>query len=75
MLSILLTHAELNCKPVDGGEAFKFNLRCSERSKANLLRKVRKLLVSEHWSMTHEFVDDIRFRRVERLFMMPDILC
>ena len=75
MLSILLTHAELNCEPVDGGEAFKFNLGCSKRGKTYLLRKVRKLLVSKHRSMSHEFVDDVRFRCVEWLFMVPDILC
>ena len=75
MLSILLTHTELNCEPVDGGEAFKFDLGCSKRCKANLLRKVRKFLVSKHRSMTHKFVDDIRLRCVERLLMMPDILC
>ena len=75
MLIILLTHTELNCEPVNGCEAFEFDLGCSERGKTNLLWKVCKFLVGEHRSMAHELVDDIGFRCVERLFMVPDILC
>ena len=61
MLTILLTHAELNCEPVDRGEAFKVDLRRTKRGQTYLLRKVRKFLMSKHWSVTHELVDDIRF--------------
>ena len=70
----LIAHAELDCEPVDGSEALELDLAGPERCKADLLTEVRELLMCEHGSMAHQFVDNIGLRRVKRLSVVTNVL-
>lgn len=74
LLTILKAHAEFDSEPIDRSKLLDVELARTERGKTDFLAEVREVLVSEHGRVTHQLVDDVGLRGVERLRVVPNVL-